>query len=365
MKKNFYIIFKTLELGGIETLIVRLCNFLADRGHEVHFITSKKGTLTKLLPQNVKIGYFGAFYPLLIFAKINNFFIKKPDPNDENYIISFNPQSNFIAMSIAKSMKIRNFVTGVYHPQTLTKLNTGPNKKLYTDAFLSLNHKNIIAMNEGTKKQFTEIGYKNVFDIDIFPLPINIPPHHKVDYGGDLRIVSVGRLVEFKSYPIGIIRALRNMKKEGIIFHYHIYGEGSQKDIIKEEIRNNGLENEVELKGNIEYSKFHHTVSQYNLFVGMGTAAVEAASIGIPTLVALIDSPDKTYGFLHEQRGFSVGEIENRVNFSNLSSELKNIRTKNNRKKIGEKCKQHALKFSADKIIPGIFNRDIRHEPTP
>jgi hypothetical protein len=116
-----------------------------------------------------------------------------------------------------------------------------------------------------------------------------------------LKIVAVGRLVEFKTYNLFMLNVVKELKDRGINTIFDIYGYGDLKTKIQQRIRELKLENNVFLKGSIEYSKFDCVVSKYDLFIGSGTAIIQASSLGVPSIVGVenLDVP-KTYGFFSE-----------------------------------------------------------------
>lgn len=116
-----------------------------------------------------------------------------------------------------------------------------------------------------------------------------------------LKICAVGRLVEFKTYNFYMLEVVENLLKKGIEVVFDIYGDGPLKTKLEQDIAKKGLEKYVHLKGNLDYSKFDATVSEYDLFIGSGTAIIQASGLGIPSIAAIenMDTP-KTYGFFND-----------------------------------------------------------------
>src|SRR5205085_6587431 len=82
-----------------------------------------------------------------------------------------------------------------------------------------------------------------------------------------------------------------------------------QYDEVADLIVQKDLSRSVFMHGSVPYSKFGDVLSDALLFVGMGTAVLEASACGVPSLVA-IESCDEplTYGFLPDTRGHNAGE---------------------------------------------------------
>lgn len=66
--------------------------------------------------------------------------------------------------------------------------------------------------------------------------------------GGPFRIVSVGRLIDFKGFPV-LLEAVALVKARGFAVELVIVGEGPQRPVLEEKIRALGLEAEARLAG--------------------------------------------------------------------------------------------------------------------
>ena len=58
----------------------------------------------------------------------------------------------------------------------------------------------------------------------------------------------------------------------------------------------------------LPYEEINDILKDAYCFIGMGTTVGEAAGIGIPALVAIVDEEDSTYGFLGRLPNNIVGE---------------------------------------------------------
>jgi hypothetical protein len=140
----------------------------------------------------------------------------------------------------------------------------------------------------------------------------------QVDFSGELntplKIISVGRLVEFKTYNLYMISVINALKEKGLSVQFDIYGDGPLKSQIQEKIYNLNLYDLIRLKGTLDYSKFDQVVSQYDLFIGSGTAIIQAASLGVPSIVAVENVTQPiTYGY-----SSAVHQYEYNLNGLNL-----------------------------------------------
>jgi glycosyltransferase involved in cell wall biosynthesis len=113
-----------------------------------------------------------------------------------------------------------------------------------------------------------------------------------------LRIVTVGRLVGFKTYIFLMLDVVKSLNNQGVRVSYDIYGYGSDKDKINQRIKDLNLENSVRLMGKLEYEFFDSVVKKYDLFIGSGTAIIQAAALGVPSIVGIENMVEpKTYGY--------------------------------------------------------------------
>lgn len=119
------------------------------------------------------------------------------------------------------------------------------------------------------------------------------------DSNATLKICSVGRFTNFKTYNLWMLDVIHDLKKTGVEVKYDMYGYGATESEIREKISKLGLGELVEIKGVLNYSDFDATVVQYDLFVGSGTAIIQAAALGVCSIVGVesIVYPE-TYGYL-------------------------------------------------------------------
>ncbi len=163
-----------------------------------------------------------------------------------------------------------------------------------------------------------------------------------------LEIVSVGRLVEFKSYNRHIPIIVADLLQKGVDLCWTVWGDGDDRDCIEGLIKNYNLEGRVRLMGALPYSKFPSAISSADIFVGMGTAALEAAGMGIPTICCVDQMEDACYGFLHEAPLDTIGEQVASFSYRRIGAVLLNFSTLNetDRFLIGKNCRNAAINRS-------------------
>jgi hypothetical protein len=99
-------------------------------------------------------------------------------------------------------------------------------------------------------------------------------------------------------------------------------------DGFRRTIREQGCEGYIQFKGEIPYTEMKSVLVGALAFIGMGTAAVEAASTGTPVIVptAFAAEPE-SHGMLHELPFGNVGEYNSRLPKRKTSQILKELLT--------------------------------------
>jgi glycosyltransferase involved in cell wall biosynthesis len=137
---------------------------------------------------------------------------------------------------------------------------------------------------------------------------------------------------------------------------YHIYGDGELLPELKRRVCELGLEEFVILHGVLPYDRFAGAMEEAAVFVGMGTALVEAAARGVPALTAIESAKDPiTQGYLHESTGYHLGDyIEGKQEYqmSDKIEELINL-SPAQYEEVCKRSRQRAAEFS----IEGVTDR--------
>jgi glycosyltransferase involved in cell wall biosynthesis len=158
------------------------------------------------------------------------------------------------------------------------------------------------------------LGERTGLDLAHCPvLPIGIDLKRararSADQAQRLKVVSIGRITEFKTYNVKFLEAVATLRRRGVPLEYHVYGDGPAVGKLRRRIAELGLDSAVRLQGTLEYSRFPEAVADAGLFVGSGTALIEAAACGVPALIGIESQPDDlSYGFLHEMSGLAYHE---------------------------------------------------------
>ena len=154
--------------------------------------------------------------------------------------------------------------------------------------------------------RYVSINYDSLnilpLGVDLSKYSICTPSQHS------LKIVSVGRLVSFKTYNRHVISQLP-LIRQFRDFEYYIYGEGPERESLQSFAQTCGVADHVHFMGKVEYEELSSVLNGIFCFVGSGTSIIEASAAGVPSIVGieLINTPD-TSGFFSEVVGFSYNE---------------------------------------------------------
>jgi len=307
LTKEYIFVSKNAVLGGIETLMVRMANEVVNKGHKVT-VVCPDGPVLKSLEQSVTRIPFNNTDKLekvlqkIKINRVNHITIWLSHPH---YLVSAYIFQKFVH----KKWKVTtNIISGIFLPKNIGK------RTLYTNFEKYFIHKlppvgTIYFMSEAVKHSFAVKGdkfYEN-FQVTKLAAPLKSTPW-KGTTSLHLRIVSVGRLTRFKAYNFGAIQIVESLREQGIQCDWTIWGDGEELEQAKECAKSEQIAGYVKFMGPLPYNDFVKEINKYDIFVGLGTAALEASACGMPTLIAIADSKFEAAGYLYEAPSDSIGE---------------------------------------------------------
>lgn len=188
-----------------------------------------------------------------------------------------------IFLSSELSARIPGCSTSVY---LVDDLQYGPSRLDYIEEMSR--HGLFIAMNEECLSAHRlKFGYE-LASAQTIPLPMNISADATASGGGPrLRVLTVARLVRQKGYVEGLIRAVaRLVRKAGLDVELCVVGEGPLMTRLRWVAWRLGVADRVRFVGSIAYADLPAFYDSADVYVGMGTTVLEAASRGVPCLIA-------------------------------------------------------------------------------
>ncbi|NMY38593.1 MULTISPECIES: glycosyltransferase [unclassified Pseudomonas] len=334
MKKVLFIQ-SSLGLGGIETFFVRLVKKLNTKGIRPQFIflyESKinSGLLSELEPhadvyywrQLTKLPRVVASEKLRLLLPLDSNKVKELFSHCEAVHVS-NALTYLCAKRLASCLDNNlKSVFGIYHANELAWGNdTLPIYESYFRKDLFSSPPMFLFFNDASSLITSLKNNNPKYTSMMFPLGVEIPqnPEFK-DFNspGSIRIVSIGRLVEFKTYNIYMLDVAYQLKKDGVNFSYSIFGSGPLMDQMKSKIIELELSDSVFLEGDLEYADLDIKLKGYDIFIGTGTAVLHAAANGLACITAIENEKGpNSYGFFADLPGYDYHEQG--MNFPKLS----------------------------------------------
>ena len=301
-----------MDIGGIETLLIRMANQTAELGYPV-IVVAQNGPCMESLGNKVSTFQLAAQKPL--FSQLKQVPTDYLTDKTRVFIWAATPYS---LVSIYKYQRHLNHrkraqsvsVSGIFGPaRSVRGLKSRYDMMVHRLVLGWLPSKSVYFMSRAIQNTYIE-----QFGSYFANWPIHKLALDQSDYiwqpreSNVLKIVSIGRIAKLKPYNFGALDVVESMAEKNIAVHWDIWGHGDESELLKEAIRDRGLSSHVTFHGELPYSNFKQVALDADLFVGMGTAALEAALMGVPTVVALAWSRLGTYGFLHQCPVDSIGE---------------------------------------------------------
>lgn len=377
-----FIIANALPFNGGSTFIIRLCREFNKRGKRIGVLIIMNKINIDLMKQLKEIAdvYFlkdfikfpfkwSANSQLGIFTLID---IKKINILVSTYGSHIHVMGLFGLLFATRLLRITTnpikITAGIYQQNEFMFISRSFLATYSQELFKRLGADSIIFFNEATKK-----SHSNFFNLDyslstLIPVGIELPTSKKnLGNYDSFKIVSIGNLNKFKTYNLHIVNLMPKLLNINPNFRYEIYGEGELDIEIKLIIKKLSLENRVYLKGSIPYKDFPKVLQDAFLFVGSGTAIVEAAALGIPSLVGIeLTKEPITYGFLSDIHGFSYNEYDNSRMLYPMLDIINQIAVSNVEwKNISEKCLNKSRDFSVVYTADGFEDIEKKNDFLP
>ncbi|MCM1060948.1 MAG: glycosyltransferase family 4 protein [Eubacterium sp.] len=164
-------------------------------------------------------------------------------------------------------------------------------------------------------------------------------------------IISVGRLEKVKGYDMLVKVAANVFKSENSDWHWDVYGDGSLKNEIKENIDKHNLNDHISLKGNVSnvcelYQKYSFMVMT-SLYEGFPMSLLEAQSAGLP--IISFDCPTGPSEIISDDiNGILVPAYDIEKMGSSINELIKNGEK---RKYFSENAGINLHQYSKDKVL--------------
>ena len=311
--KTLFII-GSLNIGGIENYIAQLSKV---------FNTQEERPIVLLLAYKYDISLFDCVkkHADIITLKVLTNNVILPNKAVYNLLFGFNKfkvnrvmegvtdivATNSFSLVVAdKVSKILNdvpYVVGVYHGQEFIWESNSYSRRIEMELFRNcLSDGRVHIYGEGLCSKLLDFYSLGRNNIQTFPLGMdlmNINQHYG-DYTSR-RVVCLGRLADFKAYNEQIIRNFGHLLEKDPKLVCDIYGFGPEEKRLKELVLELRLTKVIRFKGKLNVDEIPAALKGAFVVIGSGLTTIQAASLGIPSVVCLDSNPSFTSpGFFSE-----------------------------------------------------------------
>lgn len=379
--RHILFIYGALQMGGIETFIVRVSRRLSSAGVRVTVLLASREGVPELHEElarwanvmyledlhvfNLKSLRRLTFYQF--FAPISRKQVEV-QLGDVDHIHFFESFSMLTACWLARQCGGCKVTGGVYYQYEFATWDMRSSYFVNAVAH-TFRHivppQNMVFFNEACRNTYARQLEHDYSVSALLPIGVDLSRLIRRDPVRVCkgRVVSIGRINSFKTYNFQFPRAVKALADNGIHIQYHIYGDGDQRQALESEIREMGCEEYIHLHGPIEYARLPEVLQDAWLFVGSGTAIIEAAGCGVPALIGIESEPkSQTYGFLHSMPGLDYQEADigyEKRSFSYFCEQLYAL-SDEEYALVCERSARKAQEFSIERLIEGFHELDKR-----
>ena len=382
----------TLQIGGIETYFVRMAKERSNKGLKtsILLLSAEKDSNLKLLEEMRK--HASIYFPEDFFRKIpilTNKFVLLAPAKIENIkkalvdVDQIHTSSGVPAFLGQRMLRIANkkipITIGFYHSAAYTW--GGSNVPYYQRlnrnfAFNYLPKEALLFYSDGNRDFHSNHTKINFDKSQVFRL--GVVDEKEIELSGSitepLKIITIGRLVTFKTYNIFMLDVIRDLIDKGYSIIFDIYGTGELYEEMENKIKLLRLESYVFLRGMLEYHDFDQVVSEYDIFIVSGTSIVQAAALGVPAINGIENMVEpKTYGYFSDIHKYEFNIKGNNLpllNVSDLIEEyinmneqqrliLKNCHVESIKEFTNESCQNSLDELKSIRALNNYFNFNV------
>ena len=311
----------SLYTGGVETLIVRMANWLVRNGHGCSILLRDTfdGDLVPMLDPKVNLRVVANQWDLLVIPWLGMRVWKSWNLPKPDFIYTMEQNWSPIGLIVQDIFKLDRPIvaTGAYHlnqfayeyvPEkwgVMALLKQEVYDRYYDDS-------QKFFMSEETRVGHERFFNRKILNGWVWPLPIEIPSNQALESRRPVphRILTIGRLTRFKTYSWYLVPILYALREKYPDIQWHIYGFGMCEHELLNEVWKDAIRDDLIIfHGPISYKEISKAFDQAAAFIGMGTTLLEAAASGVPSIPAIVDDPDaRSWGFIDQMPYFTVGE---------------------------------------------------------
>ena len=346
--------------GGIASIVVMVTRYLAERHIACASLVFGDVPINKLHPDVVAIdvGQTGFWTTCKQIAR------SMPDGEDI-IIVSFDPKTSAYAVLVSSYLRMARatgsvkHLINVLHPREFfphfENMRTHRMNRMLASM---IGPESFVYMNEPVQRSHEKFFKWKPTSPATLTVPMDArPPRWTSQARSDrlLRVCSVGRIVAFKAYNFEAVGVSKELANLGLEISWDIFGYGDDEAKLRTMLKKQG-KSRVSLKGELPIRQFDATVSKYDVFVGMGLSALQAAQLGVPTILAVESAGSESYGWLDRVPHGIVGENIAGVQKQQISEVLIKFSemSVSKRREVSARQVRAAERYSVDAYIKGL-----------
>lgn len=327
------LLFKNV-IGGVEIVSLNIANLLQEQGHEVFFIFPlieiDKNIKKSNIPKDFKVYENKLKKSRITIQDMVGFISKTINEEFPDIIISMFLEESYILLKSKKYIKKDFKLIMMDHAGCCNNY-----KKFWQHRIIEIYNQSdylvtITKMDEDFYKPKVNVSIKTITNLpgkDFYQEINSFQNNYR-----NKKILSLGRLVKNKGFDI-LIRSFSKVKQDG--WTLHIYGDGPEKNSLKELIIKNKMEEKIFLlpatKDVAKIMNNHEIFVFPSLVESYGMVLLEALLMGLPSISfncpngpAIIESelPGSVILVPPQNELLLTSEINNLINNKNKRFEL-------------------------------------------
>lgn len=266
----------------------------------------------------------------------------------------------FLSRLARHDEKSKSFSMGIYHQN---EFNLEKRQDVFSVTISSiiqgLPPSQIIFFNDYTRKKLGKLWKIDTQQSVVTPIGIVSTeqiPRLRSEF--NYRLVSVGNLVGFKTYNSLVISMLPNLIERYPMISYHIIGKGENAEILKKDCMISGVDDRVVFHGSLPFKEAMRIVEESDVFIGSGTAILEASMRYIPSIVGIeTEKLPYTYGYISSIQGFDYNENQQeRKKYKIVDCIDKVFESQDSWRALSLSCRKKAKEFCIDRTYEDFFS---------
>lgn len=363
-------------IGGSEGYLMRIGEWARENDFSSILLLQKGRTISEMWDDKLKVSFNRVeFFECKHFFDAMTFSEElRENLNRENSIIICADIYVYLRLvSYKKLNKLDGMTVWFYvlHPSVTRISNNRVINLIYKRFFRKEIENSFLFMDEECIYECKKYYGENVKIDDIYRIGYKVPDYDldisrsRLKNKEHINILSASRMVfPFKGYQCGVVEAAETIIKRCPNVHFTIIGSGPDSYVIDRKINEMSKDARLNIKRmeNVTHERLIELMKEAYVYIGMGTTLLDAASVGLPSIVAMHDQMGMISSGLFIDSYNNVGGIPE---ISNCQTDflclLKKILSMDNNSYL-ELCKDSynvlSHHYDINYVMNKIMNRD-------